>query len=298
MRALLFALLLLPLVFADNDTIKRTLTLKNSASCPGDILLMNATASDGSPAPDVELRLVLYYPFQGLRALQHTNESGLASVQLTKNGTYRVYINTDEYYTPQYVVFEYPKMCPPPPPKQFDIEAFADCADNLTAIRATANGTPLDNVTITSEKWSSVTGDSGTVHLPLEEGYLFVSAKKPGYLTKEFYVYVTCAPPFECEDDSGCSGNQYCSGGSCINLTGSCGYASNHTWFVHECCSDDACGFRMECRNNTCFAKPSPVTPNITRNDSNATAVPDEEESPPCAFPLAALGIVLLLARK
>lgn len=299
MRFLVLLVILLPLAFADNETvIKRSLTLTTSASCPGDILLMNATASDGKPASGVELRLVLYEPFQGLRALQHTDGDGLASVQLTKNGTYRVYINTEDYNAPQYVTFKYPKLCPPPPPQDYEISAEADCRNNQTIIRASANGTPLSNVTVQSEKWSSVTPESGKVTFPLEEGYLFLTSSRPGYSTKQFYVFVTCEPEPECEDDLSCAENQYCSGGSCLNLTGDCGFTANHTWFVYECCSDSACGAGFGCRNNSCVAKPVPPAPNITENGTkNETGEPEKPEPGACPS-VAALGLLLLLSRK
>jgi hypothetical protein len=254
---------------------------------------MNATGSDGLPAFDVELRLVLYLPYQGLRALQHTDQNGLAKVQLTKNGTYRVYINTEKYNTPQYITFQYPKLCPPPPPKSYDIEAEVDCKSNYTIIRASVNGTPLSNVTVQSEKWSSVTSDSGEVHFPLEEGYLYVSASRSGYSTKQFYVYVTCEPEPECESDSACAQNQYCSGGNCTNLTGSCGFPENHTWFVYECCSDSVCGFGFECKNNSCVEKPKPVIQNITKNETNQTA--NETGKPDGGVGSFCIGMILSL---
>lgn len=300
MRFLVFSLLLLCLAFADNETeIKRSLTLITSTSCPGDLLLMNATASDGMPAFDVELRLVLYVPYQGLRALQHTDENGLASVQLTKNGTYRVYINTEKYNTPQYITFQYPKLCPPPPPKSYEIEAEVDCKNNYTIIRASVNGTPLSNLTVQSEKWSSVTSDSGEVSFPLELGYLYVSASRSGFSTKQFFVYVTCEPEPECESDSMCTESQYCSGGSCLSLGGDCGFAANHTWFNYECCSDSGCGFGMECLNNSCVEKPKPQIPNITNQTNqsgNVTAPQTPEDAGACPFPAFALLAMLLLA--
>ena len=298
MRLAFLVLLLACVAYADNVTIKRSLALEMNASCPGNILSVDAVASDGSPAPDVELRLVLYYPYQGLRALKHTDVYGKTFFELTKNGTYRVYINTDAYNAPQYIAFEYPALCPPPPPKTFEVKAAADCADNLTVISASAGGMPLANVTVTSERWSSVTGASGTVEFPLEEGYVFVSAKAPGYGTRESYFYITCAPPPECEGDADCGESQYCSGGSCMNLTGGCGFAENHTWFVFECCEDAECGSGQECENNTCSAIPAPPKQNITANETKNTTGETSDQGPESACPLPLILLISLLIMK
>lgn len=72
------------------------LTLSAAKQCPGDIVHINATA-DGQPAPGVELRIVLYLPYQGLVALQHSAADGTVSVELKKGGTYRIYMYSQHY---------------------------------------------------------------------------------------------------------------------------------------------------------------------------------------------------------
>jgi hypothetical protein len=277
MRLVLILLLSLASFHAQDANITRYLYVTTSTSCPGNNLTMNATASDGLPAAGVELRLVLYLPYQGLRALQHTDASGLASVELTKNGSYRLYINTDKYDHPQYVEFEYPELCPPPPPGKMDISVVPDCDAGLLRISATGNGTPLEGVFIRTDKWSSLSGADGSVSFPLDEGDVPISANKTNYTGVSFYYTVSCAPPPECVDDSACREDQYCSGGSCIDLAGDCGFASNHTWFAYRCCEDADCGNLSTCENNACVPKPPP--PQNKTGMINATGPPPSNDS-------------------
>jgi len=320
-RLLPILLLLLPLgsAFAlesnasQEASITRFLYLNASASCPGNVLLMNATASDGLPAYDVELRLVLYLPYQGLRALQHTDENGLASVELTKNGSYRIYIGTDRYEHEKYVEFEYPLMCPPPPPKQMNVAIAPDCEDMRLRILAASNetGAPLDGVFILAENWSSFTGQSGEVLVPFEKGYVFIRAERANYTPREFYFDARCLPPPECLSDGDCDALELCEGGNCTNVTGECGYPDNHTWVAYACCEDADCGNgSMICTNNSCVEIPLPLASlpsNITSlanltNQTNATgnesgADGEEMTAGACAGALI-LAAGMLLLRK
>ncbi len=300
MRIAALFLFLIQLTFAVEITYFMNLSL--SVSCPGDVLHINATASSGEPAADVELRLVLYSPYQGLRALKHTDEQGLTSVELTKPGEYRVYISTEEYNHPKYVAFSYPSMCPPPPPKAFNISVVPDCNYSLMEITITENGTPVEGVFVRTGEWSSLTGSKGEVSLPFEEGWVFVSANKSGYVYQEVFVDINCTPP-GCINDEDCASDQYCWDGNCLNITGDCGYAANHTWFVYECCSDSDCAAGFECLNNSCVLKPPPPPPpnvtNITEENIsiNETTLPEKEE-PEEICVAAMLPLLLLLFRK
>lgn len=301
MRSLIVLLVLLSLIHAaDNETpIKRYLNLGAEATCPGNILQMNATSSDGLPAYDVELRLVLYLPYQGLRAIAHTGEDGLASVQLTKNGSYRIYINTDKYNHEKYVEFDYPALCPPPPPQEFLVNASADCESNLTLIRVSKSGAPLPGVFVWAENWSTVTGQGGVAVFPLMEGQIYIRAAKENFSSKEFYSLITCAPPLECYFDSDCPGDAYCNGGTCFNISGECGYPLNHTWVLHQCCMDSDCGDGFNCADNTCFVLPPPEQNisigNITENATNHTAEPEDETADGACAAAALLGFISLI---
>jgi hypothetical protein len=301
MRLALFLLFLAALSFSINVTVTRYMNVSTSTSCPGDWLFMNATDSEGNPAPDVELRLVLYEPYQGLRALEHTDQNGLASVQLTNTGHFRLYIYTNDYDHDQYVEFDYPARCPPPPPKTMNITVTPDCADNLLVISAASGGAPLSGVVITTPDWSSMSGDSGNVSFPLEEGDIFINASKTGYSNPQFYYTVSCAPPPECTDDAACGTNQSCVGGRCENLSGTCGYPENHTWVHYTCCSDSDCGSTSMCLNNTCVLRPALPATNqtILPNPSTTNQTKPRPPSGTGTCPIgAALLVAILLLRK
>ncbi|MEM3071440.1 MAG: PEGA domain-containing protein [Candidatus Anstonellales archaeon] len=59
-----------------------------------------------------------------------------------------------------------------------------------------------------------------------------------------------------CDDDSQCLDNQYCSWGRCLQISGKCGYAANHTWINYECCSSLDCKEGEECIDNRCVISP------------------------------------------
>src|SRR5262249_25503201 len=159
---LLFIVLLICMVRAenlsDNITITRFIKVAASASCPGNTLTMNLTTSDGAPATGVEIRLVLYEPFQGFRGLEHTDQNGIATIELTKSGKYRISLFTRDYDYDPYTEFDYPSLCPPPPPKQMNISVEPDCGRDITLVTASYNGTPLQGVFVSGENWSSLTG--------------------------------------------------------------------------------------------------------------------------------------------
>lgn len=272
MRIAIFLLALASVAFPLNATITRFMSLETSTSCPGNMLLMNATASDGSPATGVELRLVLYEPFQGLRALMHTDQDGLASVQLTKPGSYRVYMYTSDYDHDQYVSFDYPAMCPPPPPSQMNLTVSPQCGEGLLLVTAYGNGTPLEGVFVSVRNdhgWSSLTGSNGEASFPLEQGDVFINASRENYSSLGFYTTINCTPP-ECASDLDCPSDSYCVLGNCSKITGGCGFAENHTWFVYRCCSDQDCGNASTCQNHTC-AVPAPPAQSNQTNLSNST---------------------------
>ncbi len=278
MRLILFLLVLAAVSFADDLTVVRFMNVSTGTSCPGDWLYMNATDSQGMPVPDVELRLVLYDPYQGLRALEHTDQNGLASVQLTRAGQYRLYIYTnDSYNHDQYVVFDYPAMCPPPPPKDMDVSVSVDCNDSIVSISAASGGAPLSGVFISAQDWSSMTGDSGQVTMPLQEGDIFLNATKQGYASQAFYYTVSCGPPPQCTDSSQCADDQACRAQECVDLNGTCGYASNHAWVSYACCSDSDCGNLSMCVSNSCVPKEMP--PFIHAGNNTAPQPPSSNNS-------------------
>ena len=64
--------------------------------------------------------------------------------------------------------------------------------------------------------------------------------------------------PYGCCADTACEDFEFCSEEhNCTGVTGECGYAANHTWVPYECCADSDCGHSEFCANNTCTAKPA-----------------------------------------
>ncbi|MFH0737555.1 MAG: hypothetical protein V1827_02575 [Candidatus Micrarchaeota archaeon] len=173
MRLFAISLLMFSVSLAANTTYR--LDLEMHAECPGDMLIVDAVASNGEPAPDVELRLVLYEPYQGLRALKHTDYSGHTAFELTKNGTYRIYINTDTYNAKDYEIFRYPERCPPPPPKKLFAVVEVDCDGMSVKANVTDGGSPVGGVFARTLHWSSMSGKDGLVSLPLEEDDYFLA---------------------------------------------------------------------------------------------------------------------------
>ena len=309
MRLVLILLLMLSFSFAQNVTY--FLNISAYVSCPDDRLFLEAIASNGQSVPGVELRLVLHSPYQGLRAVQTTNSSGQASAVLTKPGEYRVYINTEDYNHLQFVTFNYPELCPAPPPKTFNITAAPDCNNSLLIITANDSGAPLEDVFIRTLNWSSFSGPSGSVAFPLEEGYVYIQANKSGYFEQAFWTNISCKPPVpesppECLGNSSCAEDQYCLNETCLNLTGECGYPENHSWMQYECCEDDECGYKMLCQNNSCILEPAPepnVSMNITENESDVPAPSMQPQYLPvwvfiAIIPIAVVILYFLLKKK
>ncbi len=309
MRIILFLILLLSFSFAQNVTY--FLNISEGVLCPGDRLIMEAIASNGQSIPGIELRLVLHSPYQGLRAVQTTDSKGQASAVLTKPGEYRIYINTEDYNHPQFVTFNYPELCPPPPAKSFNLSVVPDCNNSLLIITANDSGIPLEDVFIRTLNWSSFSGPTGSVAFPLLEGYRYIQADKNGYTGHAFWKNISCKPPEppkpppECLANSSCASNQYCSNETCTNLTGDCGYSENHSWVDYECCEDNDCGYRMICTNKSCIIKPAPepnITENISGNESTELPAQDEVgEIPAWAIVVAVLmlfAIIILILKK
>jgi hypothetical protein len=191
MRLLFLLILLSSSYFASSNG---TLNLSISTSCPDDVLHMNLSSSDGANAnlSGVELRLVLYEPYNGFRGLTHPDANGSASLELSRTGDYRIYFNTLVYDHPEFVPFNYPNMCPPAPPKHMDMSVLADC-DNSLLLIDTSSSDPLGGVFIQGDSWSSMTGADGKAFLPFDgSDFVFLTAQKKGYTTDSGWFATGC----------------------------------------------------------------------------------------------------------
>ena len=68
-------------------------------------------------------------------------------------------------------------------------------------------------------------------------------------------VTAPVTPQPECTVDSDCQQDEYCSSGTCTQVTGSCGYAANYSWTNYECCDDGDCQSLYACKDNACELK-------------------------------------------
>ncbi len=293
MKRIFLLLALLILVAISNAqlnlTITRALSLEMNTTCPGDILHVYAVASDGTPVPDAELRLVLYEPYLGLRALQHTDQAGDASFELKATGYYQVYVRlvNDTYNHPNYFDFNYTSKCPPPPPKKLSVEITKNCASGVLVLNISSGSGPEGDVLVTSPQWSSLSGSDGTAVIPFEQGYVLLHLEKAGFTgvnISERILCSGCLADFDCADDERCDN----SSSSCVpvNATGPCGFFYDHAWYPYQCCQDADCGNGngLACLNNSCVVK-APIQPimnnsiqnisiqnNTNQNGSNASA--------------------------
>ena len=276
-----FFMLLLSFSFAQEPEITRALDISAHVVCPGNHLILSAEDSAGNPAEDVELRLVRHYPYSGLVALGRTDQNGLLEFILTKNGSYRIYINTDAYNHDDFAEFGYPELCPALPTPDFELSVEPDCEKRNLVITAHNSG-PLKDVIITTPFWSSTTSSLGKVVFPLEEGFLSINAQLENYTEKNLTVEIDCTPP-ECTGDSACAMNQFCLNETCTEVIGECGYAENHSWISYECCEDSDCNEQMLCENNTCIPEPVETINQTNESMMNETAPePAAEKEPVC----------------
>jgi hypothetical protein len=114
-------------------------------------------------------------------------------------------------------------------------------------------------------------------------------------------------PAPECTNDNECKSSEICNlaTGNCKQITGTCGYAANHTWINYECCEDADCGEGKECDefSNECKEiKIEPnvstnVSPNITNQTGNGEPETGNSEAPICPLGFIALVLPLVLLK-
>jgi hypothetical protein len=265
MRLLFLAMLLAlcSLAYPATEPDKEYLNLEFDTSCPGNNLQVTASAG-GKPAVDVELRLVLYEPYQGLRAIAHTDKDGEAHFYIEKVGKYRIYPNNEDYeIDSQFENFFFTKLCPPPPPKEMEISTELDCEAGLLMIEASHAGEPLSDVLIVGSQWASYTQSDGKTFLPLDGNTLGFNATKTGYADESIGTGTRCS--FDCLSDDDCEMEEFCDVGDCKEVIplGDCGRAKEHEWVPYACCDDSACDEGLVCRGYICVVLPP------AQNDTN-----------------------------
>jgi len=56
----------------------------------------------------------------------------------------------------------------------------------------------------------------------------------------------------KCLKNSDCPPSDFCRSGSCVAVSGTCGFVSNHTWFSYDCCDNLDCPSGQVCSNSKC----------------------------------------------
>ncbi|MFH1520107.1 MAG: hypothetical protein ABID61_00525, partial [Candidatus Micrarchaeota archaeon] len=92
---------------------------------------------------------------------------------------------------------------------------------------------------------------------------VIITVSKSGYTYD--YTSATLAscslcsqPSLECTSNSECNTDEFCSNNVCEQITGTCGYALDHTWVSYQCCSDSMCGTNEVCTGHTCVQETIP----------------------------------------
>jgi hypothetical protein len=77
-----------------------------------------------------------------------------------------------------------------------------------------------------------------------------------------------------CLSDVGCADDESCEEGECVVLSGSCGYAANHSWITHECGDGClACPEPEVCESNECVLYLIEAPAAVTLGDSVVLSV-------------------------
>ena len=138
-------------------------------------------------------------------------------------------------------------------------------------------GSPVQSATVTvyfyntsTFGWdlaaSLVTDANGDAsYTPAQAGNYKAIANKVGYpLQTKFFTIADCPEPGAtptptpsptprpCGTDEDCASYESCENGFCVPITGTCGYAVNHTWVKYECCFASDCPASMTCSDHSC----------------------------------------------
>ena len=163
--------------------------------------------------------------------------------------------------------------------KILDVEVEYSCDEEATVITATSTGgSPVYDVHVTMQTTGGTPLGSGDTNIEGKVMFgecapeVLIHATKNGYDNIYTYEYpnpvsLDCEcgegngeeplpepevpptepevpptePPPECTTDADCATTQVCSGGSCMDITGQCGYAQDHTWVQYECGKEEGC---------------------------------------------------------
>ncbi|MFH1520668.1 MAG: DUF4398 domain-containing protein, partial [Candidatus Micrarchaeota archaeon] len=110
---------------------------------------------------------------------------------------------------------------------------------------------------------------------------VIITVSKSGYTYD--YTSATLAscslcvqPSLECTLNSECNTDEFCSNNVCEQITGTCGYITNHAWVSYECCSASDCDINQKCTEHVCVNVQPPIQ-NDTTLENAQSAISEAE---------------------
>jgi parallel beta-helix repeat protein len=194
--------------------------------------------------------------------------------------------------------------------KNLQVDHTKTCPEDNVELLASHSTEPVSNVEVKVIKYTpyggvvseGYTDDAGRYTFSPEHTATYrIYVSKGGYSFMNPYVidYELCSGEAEdvgCSHDRNCADDEMCSGGTCVPVTGECGYASGHAWISYECCSDADCEEGKDCVDNICMTPEEQARmdmPELTseeeveaveeavENDTYEEEQPQDGESPP-----------------
>jgi len=183
---------------------------------------------------NAEVRLILKGSPTLLIGTEDTGSNGEAAFSVSQNGTYNAQITLSGYDYDNPLVIRY-TTCPTQTIPAPQCNTSANCASTQLCDAGKCKQVPCECGKVANHICSPYECCANTDCT----GGLVCQSNE-------------CVQKEECETDADCANTEYCSSGSCVPVTGECGYASNHMWTNYECCSDTGCAQGSHCTNNAC----------------------------------------------
>ena len=146
------------------------------------------------------------------------------------------------------------------------VESETLCPGDTVEFTVTHASSPVVGVEVSVTQYSpyagtiasAMTDTDGKVSFSLPESATYrIYFTKGGYDYTNPYVldYTMCGGDAAgCTVNSDCATNAQCVAGSCVALTGDCGYASGHIWIDYQCCADSDCAAGTTCVDHVCMS--------------------------------------------
>ena len=222
----------------DEDNGKDEMRVSYEFICPGDSVEFLVKKGASIPIEDAEIRVIYDEPpvYEIVDDIE-TDGDGKASIVLTREGTYRIVVEKNNYVTVH---------------KAFDFEFCPECTENTDCTgneecNAQGECVPIECVCGELED-HQCTPYQCCSDADCPEGQVCEDNE--------------CVSPYECTADPDCDDAEYCdipagaAGGSCEPVAGQCGYPSNHQWVPYECGPGcPACPEGTACEDHQCVEK-------------------------------------------